>query len=275
MNINTFVAFAALALAACGGGGSADPTPVAPAPIRVFIFAGQSNMLGADAIIDPSGTKELIAAGLQTDADRSSLFTLGGAESYAWGDIRGHDGPSLSRPDIGGVRFKVHGPEVGFSRALGGNIAIVKYADNYQALEAGRSAWVKPGTRWTAWQAFVDKQLAALGRPYVVVGFVWHQGIDDGILHRSQVDYQADLEQVTADLREKFGNKPFILARSIGADGQIMDPIRTGQVAVGTQAGNAWITVDDLGPYINGHHLSATAQITAGQRFAAAWSLLP
>ena len=107
-----------------------------------------------------------------------------------------------------------------------------------------------------------------------MVGFIWFQGIDDGILGRDQASYQADLEQMIADLRAKFGDKPFILARSVGTDGMIMDPIRAGQMAVGAKAGNAWINVDDLGPYVNVHHLRAAAQLVAGQRFAAGWSSL-
>ena len=141
-----WIIFAALAalLSACGGG-SPDPEPV-----RVFIFAGQSNMLGADSIIAPSQIQDLKDDGEQTAADANTLFAMGGAESYDWSDVRGHNSVSNGQEFVNGIRVKGHGPEVGFARALGGNIAIVKYADNYEALENGRSAWVKPGTRWTA-----------------------------------------------------------------------------------------------------------------------------
>jgi len=252
--------------------------PVQPEePVQVYLFAGQSNMLGADATIDPSGVKDLADVGRQTKADRSSMLAVGGAESYPWGDIRGHDGVYRSAREIGGRRVKAHGPEVGFNRVLGGRIAIIKYADNFKATENGRSPWVKPGSRWTAWQAFVDARLAALGRPYVVVGFVWHQGIDDGLLHRDRRSYQADLEQIAADLRAKFGNKPFVLARSVNsplAGSAAMAPIRAAQEDVGSEPGNAWITVDDL-PLVNTHHLTAAGQLEAGRRFAKAIQAMP
>lgn len=263
-----------LLLAGCGGGGSDEP-------VHVFIFAGQSNMAGSDATITADMVHDLADAGMQTDVDRTALFTFqGGASSYPWGDIRGHEGVSLGRnyltPDTT-HHVKVHGPEVGFNRAMGGNIAIIKYADNYTSLEGGRSAWVAPGTRWTAWQAFVDKQLAALGRPYVIEGFVWFQGIDDGLLARDHDSYKADLEKIAADLRAKYGNHPLILGQSVNspiAGSAAMAPIRWAQVEVGGESGNALITVDDLGPYVNSHHLCESSQVIAGQRFAAAYATI-
>lgn len=273
---------ASLTLAACGGGGGGadEDAPVPSAPvvpegaIRVYLFAGQSNMLGSDALIDPTtGTADLVDMGQQIEADRSTLFTMSTRFlRYDWGDVRGHVGYRWGELTINGEAVKVHGPEVGFAREMGGNIAIIKYADNYTATENGRSPWVKPGSRWNAWHAFVEQQLASLGRPYVVAGFVWFQGIDDGLLHRGQDRYQADLEQIAADLRAKYGNVPFVLARSV--DSQIagsyyMAPIRAAQEAVGAQPGNALITVDDL-PLVATHHLTAAGQLEVGRRFAKA-----
>jgi hypothetical protein len=261
-------------LGGCGGGGDAPPPPAAPAPLQVFIFAGQSNMAGTDAVISPSRTDDLAMLGQQTAADRGSRFTMATpVASYAWGDIRGHNGYSFGELTVNGKPVKVHGPEVGFERSIGRRVAIIKYADNFTALENGRSPWVAPGSRWRAWQAFVDAQLAALGEPYEVAGFVWHQGIDDGLLQRNRAAYEADLRQVAADLRARFGPRPFVLARSVDspiAGAAAMAPIRAAQVAVGESAGNAWIDVDDLGPFVNFHHLTAAGQLLAGQRFAEA-----
>jgi len=266
----TAAMFAAIALSACGGGGGSQ----APAePVQVFIFAGQSNMLGSDAIITSNGTTDLAEAKEQVDADRASLFSFKSRTlSYPWGDLRGHDGYYMGEPLIYGKPAKVHGPEVGFNRRLGGNIVIIKYADNYNALENGRSAWVKPGTRWTAWQEYVDQQLATINGPYVVAGIIWDQGIDDGLLIRDGASYKADLQQIIRDVRAKFGaNKPFILARSVNsviAGSVAMAPIRAAQVEVGSEPGNRWTDEDDLGPYVASHHLSEAAQLVSGKRFA-------
>jgi hypothetical protein len=244
----------------------------APDALRVFIFAGQSNMLGADAIIVPSGTQDLAQAGLQTDVDRSALFTMGTQTmSYAWGGIQGHQGLTYGNTNINGLPVKVHGPEVGFNRALGGNIRIVKYTDNYTALENGHSAWVRPGSRWTAWQTFVDARLATIGKPYKIVGVVWFQGIDDGVLNRDKASYRADLLQMISDVRARYGPVPFILGRSVNspmANARSIAGVREAQNEIGAMPRNGLVVVDDLGPFIRGHHLTAAAQLISGQRFA-------
>lgn len=255
-------------------------TACAPSePVRVFIFAGQSNIFGADSIIDGSTkTRGLVDMGLQTDVDASSILAVAGSGdvTYGWADIRGHDGCFEGEwVTAQGVPYKGHGPEVGFNRALGGNLAILKFTGNY-ALEGGRSAWAR-GSAWTTMQAFIDAKLADLGRPYVVEGFLWDQGIDDGIQQRTQAAYAADLRQVITDFRAKFGHAPFVLARSV--DSQIagspnMAPIRAGQLEVAADPGNAWVNMDDLTPYTRVHHLTAASQLIFGARFAAAWQAL-
>lgn len=263
-------------------------------PLDVFLFGGQSNMWGADAVIDPDMiTRDLADAGLQTDADRRALFTLGWGASVPpspWGDIRGHAGYCLGRTEVNGARIKCHGPEVGFVRALDAagyrHIAIIKVAANFKEYEGGKSPWIAPNAFWTPWRAFVMQrldELTAMGHPYTIKGFFWHQGIDDGIQGRSRALYEADLTQLIADLRREYGTSgtPFVCARSIDstlaagiAGPGAMRAIREGQVAVAESPANApaaWIDVDDLKPYVNQHHLTAAAQLVAGRRFAEAY----
>jgi hypothetical protein len=275
-----FLSLAALPLLACGG-------LETPMHYDLFILGGQSNMFGADAVIDGTDkTLDLDEAGLQTTADTSALFRLGGPTyTYAWGEIIGHQGTSFGVDNVATVPIQVHGPEVGLNRTLYAAattpLAITKYANNFAALESGRSPWVSPGSLWTAWQAEVDDALAdlvSLGHTYTVVGFCWAQGIDDGLLARSQVDYEADLRDIIADLRTKFGASiPFILSRSVNSSivgSTDMAPIRAGQVAVAADANNAWVDLDDLTPYVNTHHLSAASQIIHGNRMAAQYLAL-
>lgn len=254
----------------CASAGASTP------PLRVFLFGGQSNMLGADAVIsDATKIQDLVQVSKQTVADESSLLAQGGHFTRDWGQIRGHDSFYLGEPLYLGNPVKGHGPEVGFARAMGGNVAIVKFSQNFSALEGGRSPWVTGGSIWTAWQSTIDNALRALNRPYTVEGFGWIQGIDDGLLGRTQGAYQADLEQVIADLRTKFGDKPFVLGRSINSQiaGTVaMTPIRAAQVVVGGQANNAWVNTDDLTPYVNTHHMTAKNQVKFGRRLAVAWA---
>ena len=253
--------------------------------LKVFLFAGQSNMAGADALIAGTGARDLAAAGEQTEADRRTLFTYGSgfAEGegsyYPWGDIRGHLGTSYGK---GG--FYIHGPEVGFARTLYAagirNIAIIKVANNFKDYEDGVSPWVKPHSFYTGWQAFVTRRLGELrvkGHRPAVAGFGWFQGIDDGIHHRDQPSYQADLRQMIADLRADRGSSrtPFVLARSIDsviAGHDNMLPIRAGQVAVAEADPMAdWVDVDDLGPYVRKHHMTAASQLKVGERLGRAY----
>lgn len=247
------------------------PCSLAKEPLRVFIFAGQSNIFGADAVIDPSTVKDLAESNQQTLLDKTSKFRLSGY--YPWGDIRGHcSGTFLANKPV-----KVMGPEVGFNRALGGHIVILMFTDNFNALEKGHSPWRSPGSLWKRMTAFIDQSLRELKEPYSIAGCVWDQGIDDACMHRDKHTYEADLKSVINDIRAKYGQIPFVLSRSVNskvAGSTNMKPIREAQVEVGSMANNSWINVDDLGPYNNGHHLTAKAQLTAGERFANAWKKL-
>jgi hypothetical protein len=253
----------------------------------VWIFAGQSNMFGADAVIDGTDkTLDLVEKGIQTAADAAAKFALGSPFTYGPGDIRGHQGTSFGVNNVGGVPIMVHGPEVGFNRTLYAqgyaSTFIIKYGANFTALESGKSPWVPGGSIWTAWQSFVDAQLAAItaaGNTYRIMGFCWCQGIDDALRSRTQADYMVDLRTIISAMRTKFGGMPWVMARSI--DSQIagsaaMAPIRQGQVAVAADSGNGWTDLDDLTPYVNTHHMSSASQLTNGQRMAAKYiALLP
>ena len=162
----------------------------------MFLFAGQSNMGGADAIIEGTGTKDLAASGVQTEADRHARFTFGssfdGSDplSCPWGDIRGHRGGSFSKTE---PPFYVHGPEVGFNRKLYANgirdIAIIKVANNIPVPPKGPEwPWTNkdmstPSPAYYAqWSKFVKTRLAELakdGTKFTIAGFVWDEGVDD------------------------------------------------------------------------------------------------
>lgn len=247
--------------------------------LPVFLFAGQSNMAGADAIVaDPPGFR-------QTDADRATRFTaapLPEGESapiyLKWGDIRGHRASPPGK--------LVHGPEVGFARELHRagwrNVAIIKVSGNFTR-DVERWPWEPDGVLYEAWTRFAGARLAELqaqGYRYRVRGFVWHQGIDDAIHGKLAASHQANLTRLIGVLRRRYGDEktPFVLARSVDSpiaweitgSGQ-NDPmavVRRAQVAVATSVPHTgWIDVDDL-PNVNRHHFTAEAQLVIGKRFA-------
>jgi hypothetical protein len=246
--------------------------------VNVFLLAGQSNMAGADSYIeDPPGF-------VPTEADRRTLFTCaplpGGTKSrnYApWGEIRGHHckGDKLS-----------HGPEVGFVRRLHEkgwrNLAVIKVWANF-GRDVRTWPWADGGDLYKPWCAFVDERIQELkqhGYECRVVGFVWHQGIDDAIHPALSASYENNLAALIGVLRKRYADDktPFVLARSVNSpiarratgDGE-RDPmavVRRAQVAVAKSVPRCgWINVDDL-PNVVEHHFSAASQVVIGRRFA-------
>jgi hypothetical protein len=262
-------------------------TNAAPArPTRdVFLFAGQSNMAGADSVIpDPPGF-------MGTDADKHTLFTCTrlpwnerSPDYFPWGEIKGH---RCTNPRYG--EKLVHGPEVGFTRRLqeGGvtNIAIIKVWANFSR-DATNWPWGEGGDLNQQWFSFADKQIAELRHKGVeprVRGFIWDQGIDDAIHGKLAAHYQENLTGLVELLRRRYQapEAPFLLARSgnspiargITGSGPTapMAVVRQAQVKVAeTIPHAAWINVDDL-PNVVQHHFSAESQLAIGRRFGDAY----
>jgi hypothetical protein len=246
--------------------------------VNVFLLAGQSNMAGADSyIIDPPGF-------VPTEADRKTLFTCAplpeGTKSRAyalWGEIRGHRGK--------GDKLS-HGPEVGFVRGLyekgWRNLAVIKVWANFPR-DARTWPWAEGGDLYKPWCAFVDERLRELkerGYECRVVGFVWHQGIDDAIHPTLSATYESNLGALIGALRKRYADEktPFVLARSVnspiarratgGGERDPMAVVRRAQLAVAQSVPRcAWIDVDDL-PNVVEHHFSAASQLIIGRRFA-------
>jgi hypothetical protein len=248
--------------------------------VNVFLLAGQSNMAGADSEVTvPPGFQ-------QTVADRETRFTAApvpdGENSpryVPWGEIKGHEAKGKL----------VHGPEVGFARALHAagwrDVAIIKVYGNY-----GRDArvwpWGEGGELFAAWTKFVDARLAGIasgGRTTRICGFVWHQGIDDAIHRTFAGQYDRNLRNLIDVLRKRYATEhtPFVLARSVNSriaqplpDPESKSPmaqVRGAQMNVGASVPcAAWIDVDDL-PNVNTHHFSADSQLVIGRRFGAAF----
>ena len=253
--------------------------------LNVFLFAGQSNMAGADSLIGtPPGF-------VQTEADRQTHFTYApgpgddGSDHYCpWGEVRGHRTRSPENPD--GL---VHGPEVGFARTLYDaghhSIAVIKVSANIPP-EEDAWLWGPGGSFFTAWTSFVDRRLAELqgrGHQCRVRGFVWHQGIDDALNAKRAPECAENLRSLIRALRQRYGDvgTPFVLARSVDSEiaGNMtgsgpeapMAFVRAAQVAVAdADPYAAWVNVDDQ-PNVAIHHFTAAGQLVIGQRFADAY----
>jgi hypothetical protein len=244
--------------------------------LNVFLLAGQSNMAGADSeVAEPPGFQ-------QTAADRATRFTMApipdGEKSkqyVPWGEIRGHQAKDKL----------VHGPEVGFARALYAtgwrDVAIMKVHANF-GRDVQSWPWGEGGALFDAWTKFVDARLAELraqGYSTRVCGFVWHQGIDDAIHGKLASRYERNLSDLIGVLRKRYADEqtPFVLARSVNSriaqpnpdlgNNSSMAMVRRAQVKIGESVPYvAWNDVDDL-PNVNTHHFSADSQLVIGRRF--------
>jgi Carbohydrate esterase, sialic acid-specific acetylesterase len=247
-------------------------------PVRVFLFAGQSNIAGADAVIE-NGTSGFT----QQEADKNSLFTYGpgpgdetSPEYVPWGSIKGHVVSSGANP-----HGFVIGPEVGFCRDLfekkGVPLAIIKCCGNIKPMV---DAWL-----WSEDQAFFRSMTNFVSRRWeelqgrnldpVMSGVVWDQGIDDGFHEGRAREHGTNLRNFIGAVRNHFNNPklPVALTRSILsplAKRKLMETVRKAQVEVASSVDQVkWLDVDDL-ETICCHHLSAASQLKVGQRFAKA-----
>ena len=251
-----------------------------PQQINVFLFAGQSNMAGADSVAALSPEVQVTAA------DRIARFSTAplpdGIRSTVclpWSELQPH-------------RIKdqlVHGPELGFARTLHQqgwhDVAIIKVYANFSR-DAQKWPWGEGEYLFRAWMEFVDGRLEELqrqGHQVRVRGFVWHQGIDDAIHGRFAAEYGKNVAALVAVLRKRFHaeDAPFVLARSVNSRiaQPTPDPNQTSPMAAVRRAQMqlaadvprvAWINVDDQ-PNVNTHHFTAASQVVLGQRFAEAF----
>jgi hypothetical protein len=284
------------------------------APIKLFVMAGQSNMVGyGDGAALPP------ALGNQPDVwydhynpDARSGGPYAGATSTAFEALR----PM-------GVNQR-YGPEVTFGRALadafpGQTIAIVKMSQGgtnifehwgrglpadpdptyayksqlYHALLGALDSTT--GTQELAYPDEVTRldgaiaRLEADGLDYELAGLLWMQGENEAT-GSAAFDYEGLLSGFISDLREDLGapSLPFVIGRisdnlyasnggpiPAGGDAQI-DAVRAAQVAVADADPEVeWVDTDDLDPRPNdAWHFSSEAYQILGQRMAGAYIAL-
>jgi hypothetical protein len=247
-------------------------------PVRVYLFAGQSNIAGADAVIE-NGPRGFT----QQDADKNSLLTYGpvpdnetSPEYVPWGSIKGHVVSSGANP-----HGFVIGPEVGFCRDIyekeGVPLAVIKCCGNIEPT-VDRWLWAEDQTFFRSMTDFVSRRLEELqgmSLDPVMSGVVWDQGIDDGFHERRALEHRINLRNFIGAVRNHFSNPklPVALSRSILsplAKRKLMETVREAQVEVARSVDQVkWVDVDDL-TTVCSHHLTAASQLKAGQRFAKA-----
>ncbi|MEM9354833.1 MAG: sialate O-acetylesterase [Pseudomonadota bacterium] len=228
-----------------------QPNEMQAAPIQVFIFAGQSNMVGYGRTENLPSNANGEAGTLRGMVNANpGTFGFGGTNPLVDSDgnwLVRSDVHVYARNDIGNgpiiekgghtTGFGIiswNGPEYGFGQIVGNaldqDVLILKVAKDGTSLGVN---WRSPsavakrggavGDMWTTMTAEVSTVLSNLGThfpeynglDYQVAGFGWHQGWNDGSSVALHSEYEDNMVDLIADVRTQYGsNTPVMIANS-------------------------------------------------------------
>ena len=168
-------------------------------PVRVFLFAGQSNMVGADTEPDDVKNFPLFQKALEPLKDVRYSFQIGPQhKSNGWTDLQ----------CVG----KDFGPEFTFARALRQHctdpMAIIKDAWGGTTLV---SDWAPDGGDEKSrklYQRFITQvrdrlaELGAKGEKHRIQALMWHQGENDMFHAQGKLQYEKNLRKFIASVRK-------------------------------------------------------------------------
>jgi len=247
---------------------------IPPILLRVFLLAGQSNMVGSGASAElPS----------QYQGEQKNVII------YASGTVD----PGLSdkwiylKPGLGGAS-NAFGPEITFGHDIAAaltdcNVALIKLSIGGTPLHdlAGpTNSWkARIGSLYFGLLNITDLAISKLDRIYqpVISGMLWMQGENDASYSSTSASqYRQNLIDLIDDLRADLpvSNMPFMIgqiANHYPPSGWAWGPtVQAAEQRVGDEKEYCnWFTTDDLAMNADYVHYNAAGQIILGQRFAA------
>lgn len=255
-------------LAATIGAASISSRDCSAEPIRVYLMAGQSNMVGgapdpAPANLSPQ-SNILYQWRIQRDVGVRN-------ETTTWGPLK-----SLVGMNVGSS----YGSELSFGNAMAaripGKVAILKVAANGTSLATRWMPGQNDSEALYAWM--IEKvnssldQLRGLGYQPTVAGFVWIQGEGDAGAQDRALAYGANLTTLVSALRTDLGvpNLPVVLNELHADVARVYrNEVRQGQRAAAAADPNMHIVNgDDLGLLSDSVHFLSTTHIEMGRRLA-------
>ncbi len=218
--------------------------------MKVFVLAGQSNMVGKRC------RKDQLPEELRKEQPGALFFT--GTE---WVPLA-----------PGKTEKRGFGPEISFAKRMAGElgetIGIVKLSVGGTSLSVDWAP-TKAGSLYAKLKALADK--AAASRPIEVAGMLWMQGGADARSEAKAKAYAKNLESFIAKAREDFKspNMAFVCGRSAAPAKKYPNiaDVRKAQEGV-SLPGYAWIDHDDIPMGADGVHYSTQGQVKAGYMFA-------
>ncbi len=244
--------------------------------IKIFLFAGQSNMLGQGRVDDLKDV-ELATQNVQ-------IFVAEDGYPFIGRNIQNKSGKYILQlaQDVTtaswqpfSVQGHVFGPEIGFLKAYAEQhpkekVGIIKFAVNGSSLV---KQWQGNGHHKLGilQPQFIRIIKAALSQQinYSVEGFFWMQGESDSRNEASAQAYAKALHFLISEVRSACGNKavPFIC-------GRINPPVKKYKgVGIVRQAqmdcllpATSWVDCDDLPKKKDEVHYNSAGQLILGQR---------
>lgn len=204
-------------------------------PVKVFVLAGQSNMVGTGIVkSDPArnggrGSLEFLANDSRTAGKFKKLMTDNGQwriRDDVMIDFLDRKGPLTV--GFGGNENQI-GPEFGFGQVVGDAIdepvLIIKLAWGGKSLAKDFRPPSSGGEVGPFYRDIVARTKAILdkfdeqfpawkGRGWQLAGFGWHQGWNDRINQAFNDEYEKNLANLIRDIRKDFNvkNLPFVIA---------------------------------------------------------------
>ena len=204
----------------------ADSSNAADKPIKVFICAGQSNMVGW-------GDSTKLPDDLRTGNDRVLMF-----EDGKWQPLRPHESAFGGQKKAGLTEYHF-GPEIAFGRAMAKawpeeTIGIIKFSIGGTSLLAWKPNWSKEdadrvgqGRLGSLYKRLIDKiEAAKKAREIEIVGFLWLQGGGDMKKVDVAKEYLDNLKSLVAAVREATGvpDLPFVYGTVRNTDAGFVVP---------------------------------------------------
>lgn len=217
-------------------------------PIKVFVLAGQSNMVGTGKIdhlddMMAGDCRESICKEMRKKLiDEDGGYQVFDEVLYKFGDVHG----PLTIERYGGYAMKqTFGPDVGFglavTKALDETILIIKTAwggkdlsYDFRPPSSGEGGYpTKYNVNFTAgylYEIMIDEILGPLENlttyfpeidDFELAGFVWFQGFNDYVNYKSVLEYEVNLANLIRDVRKDLGTPelPFIIGE-LGMHGE-------------------------------------------------------
>ena len=206
-------------------------------PVRVFVLAGQSNMVGAGQV----------QANPQRNDGMGSLEWLvsSSPEKARYGHLQNEDGTWVERDDVQvwflgkmgglqpgfGANESTIGPELGFGSVVGDAykepVLLIKVAWGGKSIGKDfrpPSSGGEVGAHYTLLIEAIEKVLREApvlfpdwkDRTFELMGIGWHQGWNDRVNQAFNDAYEENLSNFIRDVRKELGmpNLPFVIAET-------------------------------------------------------------